>query len=98
MCGRFILVIDLSVLVDYFQIGEVSAEYKTGRNICPGEQISAVIRDKNVNKLVNFRWGFIPSWAKDSSIGYKMINARAETLTEKPSFRDAFKRRRCLMR
>jgi putative SOS response-associated peptidase YedK len=97
MCGRFILLIDLSALVEYFQIGEVSSEYKTGCNICPGEQISAVIRNKDVNKLVNFRWGLIPSWAKDPSIGYKMINARAETLTEKPSFKDAFKWRRCLI-
>jgi putative SOS response-associated peptidase YedK len=97
MCGRFILVIDLSVLVDYFQIGEVSSEYKTGCNICPGEQISAVIRSRDVNKLVNFRWGLVPSWAKDPSIGYKMINARAETIAEKPSFKDAFKWRRCLI-
>jgi putative SOS response-associated peptidase YedK len=97
MCGRFILLIDLSVLVEHFQIGEVSAEYKSGGNICPGEQISAIIRNKDVNKLVNFRWGLIPSWAKDQSIGYKMINACAETIAEKPSFKDAFKRRRCLI-
>jgi putative SOS response-associated peptidase YedK len=97
MCGRFILLIDLSVMVDYFQIGKVTSEYRTGCNICPGEQISAIIRNKDVNKLVNFRWGLIPSWAKDPSIGYKMINARAETLAEKPSFKSAFKKRRCLI-
>ena len=97
MCGRFILLTDLSVIITSFDIQEVSAEYRTGSNICPGEQISAVIRKRDVNKLVNLRWGLIPSWAKDPSIGYKMINARAETLTEKPSFKDAFKRRRCLI-
>jgi putative SOS response-associated peptidase YedK len=97
MCGRFILLIDLSVLVEHFQIGEVSAEYKTGSNISPGQQIAAVVRKDAQNILVNFRWGLIPSWAKDPSIGYKMINARAETIAEKPSFRDAFKRRRCLI-
>ena len=97
MCGRFILLTDLSVIVESFRIGQVAAEYKTGSNIAPGRQISAVIRDEDVNKLVDFRWGLIPSWAKDPSIGNRMFNARAETIAEKPSFREAFKRRRCLI-
>jgi len=97
MCGRFILLTDLSVIVESFRIGEVTAEYKPGSSISPGQQISAVIRDDNVNKLVNFRWGLIPSWAKDPSMGNRMFNARAETIAEKPSFREAFKKRRCLI-
>ena len=97
MCGRFILLTDLSVIVESFRIGEVAAEYKTGSNISPGQQISAVILDEDINKLVDFRWGLIPSWAKDPAIGNKMFNARAETIAEKPSFREAFKRRRCLI-
>jgi putative SOS response-associated peptidase YedK len=97
MCGRFILLTDLSVIVESFRIGEVAAEYKPGSNISPGQQISAVIRDEDVNKLVDFRWGLIPLWAKDPSIGNRMFNARAETIAEKPSFREAFKRRRCLI-
>jgi putative SOS response-associated peptidase YedK len=97
MCGRFILLTDLSVIVEAFRIGEVAAEYRTGNNISPGQQISAVIRNEDVNKLVNFRWGLVPSWAKDPSIGNKMFNARAETVAEKPSFREAFKKRRCLI-
>src|SRR5665647_1104738 len=97
MCGRFILLTDLSVIVESFRIGEITAEYKTDSNISPGQQISAVIRDDDINKLVNYRWGLIPHWAKDPSIGYKMINARAETISEKPSFREAFKKRRCLI-
>ena len=97
MCGRFILLTDLSIIVESFRIGEVAAEYRPGSNIAPGRQISAVIRDEDVNKLVDFRWGLIPSWAKDPSIGNKMFNARAETIAEKPSFREAFKRRRCLI-
>ena len=97
MCGRFILLTDLSVIVESFRIGEVAAEYRPGGNIAPGRQISAVIRDEDVNKLVDFRWGLIPSWAKDPSIGNKMFNARAETVAEKPSFREAFKKRRCLI-
>jgi putative SOS response-associated peptidase YedK len=97
MCGRFILLTDLSVIVESFHIGEVAAEYKPGVNISPGQQISAVIRDGAVNKLVEFRWGLIPSWARDPAIGNKMFNARAETVAEKPSFRSAFKKRRCLV-
>ncbi len=97
MCGRFILLTDLSVIVESFHIGEVAADYKPGSNIAPGRQISAVIRDEDVNKLVDFRWGLIPSWAKDPSIGNKMFNARAETIAEKPGFREAFKKRRCLI-
>ena len=97
MCGRFILLTDLSVIVESFHIGEVAAEYKTGNNICPGQQVSAVVRNGDVNKLVNYQWGLIPYWAKEPSIGYKLINARAETIAEKPSFREAFKKRRCLI-
>ena len=97
MCGRFILLTDLSVIVETFRIGEVAAEYQPESNISPGRQISAVIRDEDVNKLVRFRWGLIPSWAKDPSIGNRMFNARAETLAEKPSFKQAFRKRRCLI-
>ena len=97
MCGRFILLTDLSVIVESFHIGEVAAEYKTGNSICPGQQVSAVVRNGDVNKLVNYQWGLIPYWAKEPSIGYKLINARAETIAEKPSFREAFKKRRCLI-
>jgi putative SOS response-associated peptidase YedK len=97
MCGRFILLTDLSVIVESFRIGEVASEYKTGNNISPGQQISAVIRDMDVNKLVNYRWGLMPYWTKDPSIGNKMINACTETISEKPSFREAFKKRRCLI-
>jgi putative SOS response-associated peptidase YedK len=97
MCGRFILLVDLSVLVQYFGIGKVTAEYRTGNNISPGEQVSAIIRDRGVNELVDFRWGLIPYWAKDPSIGFKTINARAESIAEKPSFKYAFQKRRCLI-
>jgi putative SOS response-associated peptidase YedK len=96
MCGRFILLTDLSVIVESFHIGEVACEYRPDHNIAPGRQVSAVIRGE-VNKLVDFRWGLIPSWAKDPSVGNRMFNARAETLSEKPSFREAFRKRRCLI-
>lgn len=96
MCGRFILLTDLSVIVKSFDIQEVSCDYKTGNNLSPGQEIVAVIHDDN-NRLVNFRWGLIPSWAKDPSVGNRMFNARAETVAEKPSFKNAFQKRRCLI-
>ena len=57
----------------------------------------SVINDGTKNRLGYLRWGLIPPWAKDEKIGYKMINARAETLTEKPSFRTAYQKKRCLI-
>jgi len=96
MCGRFVLLTDLSVITESFDIQDVASEYRQGNNISPGQQVSAVIHDDQ-NRLVNFRWGLIPSWAKDPSIGKKMFNARAETISEKPSFRSAFKKHRCLI-
>lgn len=96
MCGRFVLMTDLSRIVQSFNIQEVSSAYHTGINISPGQMIAAVIRD-NINRLVDFQWGLIPAWAKDPAIGNKMINARAETISEKPSFRQAFRKRRCLI-
>jgi len=97
MCGRFVLLTDLSVITESFNIQNVACEYRPGNNISPGQQIAAVIRKDDQNTLINFRWGLIPSWAKDPSIGNKMFNARAETIAEKPSFREAFKKRRCLI-
>ena len=97
MCGRFILLTDLSVIIKSFDIQNVAGEYRPGSNISPGQQITAVLRKDNQNSLVNFRWGLIPSWAKDPTIGNRMINARAETIAEKPSFKNAFHKRRCLI-
>jgi putative SOS response-associated peptidase YedK len=97
MCGRFILQTDLRVITESFNVQNVACEYRPGDNISPGQQIAAVLRKDDQNSLVNFRWGLIPSWAKDPSIGNKMFNARAETISEKPSFREAFKKRRCLI-
>jgi len=96
MCGRFTLLADLLKIVETFDIQEIDCEVHPSGNICPGEQVASVIHD-GVNRLVEFQWGLIPSWAKDPAIGYNMINARAETIAEKPSFREAFKRHRCLI-
>ena len=97
MCGRFVLISDLSVIAEDFDIQEISASFSPSRNVSPGQQIPAVIRRDNKNILATFLWGLIPSWAKDPSIGARLINARAETVNEKSSFKNAFRQRRCLI-
>jgi putative SOS response-associated peptidase YedK len=97
MCGRFFLLTDLWVITESFNVGWVACEFRQDNNISPGQHIAAVVRTADRNELVIFRWGLIPSWAKEPAIGNRMFNARGETIAEKPSFREAFKRRRCLI-
>jgi putative SOS response-associated peptidase YedK len=77
--------------------GVPAAEIPPRYNIAPTQEVTAVRAAGAGRELVNLRWGLIPSWAKDKSIGYKLINARADTVAGKPSFRSAFKNRRCLI-
>lgn len=100
MCGRFALYADYKVILERFDIEQASFdedEYEPSYNIAPSQQIAAVVSDGNKNRLGKLKWGLIPPWAKDAKIGYKMINARAETAAEKPSYRNAFKKKRCLI-
>ncbi len=98
MCGRFTLTIDPSDLQAAFPWATLPAGSPPAPryNIAPSQPI-AVIANNGKNTIEFFRWGLIPSWAKDPAIGNRMINARSETLADKPSFRTAFKRRRCLI-
>lgn len=96
MCGRFTLILDPGDLQDEFDLGGIADDYTPRYNIAPTQPVG-VVRDASERKLELFRWGLIPSWAKDISIGSKMINARAETLAEKPSFRTALAKRRNLI-
>ncbi len=96
MCGRFVLLTDLSVIVQSFGIQEVACDYRPDHNLSPGREIPVIIH-QDKNRLIGCRWGLIPSWARDPSIGSRMFNARAETVAEKPSFRSAFRKRRCLI-
>ncbi|PKN10483.1 MAG: hypothetical protein CVU72_01040 [Deltaproteobacteria bacterium HGW-Deltaproteobacteria-7] len=97
MCGKFVLITDLKNIQNNFNIQNVLYEHQPSWNISPGQLIPAVIHHNGKNQLVCFRWGLIPSWSKDPSMAHKLINARAETVDKKPSFRDAFKKRRCLI-
>lgn len=96
MCGRYTL-INLADFVDIFPwIRGLEQEYPPRFNIAPS-QLAPVVANKPSPQMELFKWGLVPSWAKDPAIGNRMINARAETLMEKPSFRTALKRRRCLV-
>ncbi|HPE06352.1 MAG TPA: SOS response-associated peptidase [Smithellaceae bacterium] len=97
MCGRFVLMTDLSVMMRNFDVPDTSINFSPSRNVSPGQHIPAVIGSDHGNVLAFYLWGLIPFWAKDPSIGVKLINARAETLTQKPSFKNAFATRRCLI-
>lgn len=98
MCGRFTLVTTSDVLAEYFDLVEATGQ-PPRYNIAPTQSVP-VVRIKNETakrEMCSMRWGLIPSWAKETSIGSKMINARSETLAEKPSFRSAYNHRRCLV-
>ena len=99
MCGRFTLTATFEEIIDRFDIQSFLEEelYSPSYNIAPSQSVLAVINDGRVNRMGFLKWGLVPPWAKDLSIGNKMINARAETISEKPSFRNAFKKKRCIV-
>jgi putative SOS response-associated peptidase YedK len=96
MCGRFTLTIDPADLKDAFPEFIFPDQGAPRYNVAPSQPV-LVLPNDGTNKADFFVWGLIPSWAKDPSIGSRMINARAETLAEKPSFRSAYKYHRCLI-
>jgi putative SOS response-associated peptidase YedK len=97
MCGRFVVFSNLEKLQEHFPIDRALSEITPNYNVAPTQEILAIIRQDGLNVLEKLHWGLVPRWAKDISTGYKMINARSETIATKPSFRDAFKKRRCLI-
>ena len=96
MCGRFTLTIDPGDLREAFPDLTVPDNLNPRYNIAPTQPV-AVVPNTGEHKLDFFIWGLIPSWSKDPTIGSRLINARSETLLEKPSFRSQFHRRRCLI-
>jgi putative SOS response-associated peptidase YedK len=97
MCGRFVGFRKLEELKHYFPIDQSNCEAMANYNVAPTQEILAIARLDGANVLDKYHWGLVPFWAKDTAISYKMINARSETVASKPSFRDAFKKRRCLI-
>lgn len=96
MCGRFTLTIDPYHLQEAFPWAVIPNDLQPRYNIAPSQPVP-VIPNTGDNKVTMYKWGLIPSWSKDPAIGDRMINARSESLAEKPSFRNPYRRRRCLI-
>ena len=99
MCGRYRLSRRKQVAEEYFDCGSDEPDWNPRYNIAPTQPIPVIRQHpmEPVRELSSMRWGLIPSWAKDSSVAAKMINARSETASIKPAFRDSLKSRRCLI-
>ncbi|MGI8494230.1 MAG: SOS response-associated peptidase [Pyrinomonadaceae bacterium] len=98
MCGRYTNAAKKEQIKKEFQITvKSSVSDKPRYNIAPSQMIDVVLNEESKTVLTGLKWGLVPHWSKDAEIGSRMINARAETLAEKPSFRDAFKSRRCII-
>jgi putative SOS response-associated peptidase YedK len=98
MCGRFVSKTSPQVLGEYFGVDETAiVEHEPDFNVTPRREIITVSEHEATRVLGLMRWGLIPSWAKDTAIGDKMINARAESVAEKPAFKRALAKRRCII-
>lgn len=102
MCGRYGISVTRSELEEYlnehYGIEVLDESISLPRyNIAPGQNSVSLISDGTKYRVGLLKWGFTPSWAKDESIGYKMINARSETIADKPTFKKSFYERRCVI-
>jgi putative SOS response-associated peptidase YedK len=98
VCGRYVSVSSPSLLAAHFGAEEVRTEdVEANYNVTPRAEVPIVAVSRGVRVLDRVRWGLVPFWAKDLSIGDKLINARAETVATKPAYRRAFERRRCII-
>ena len=98
MCGRFGLFVTPEVLEEYFAVTDFAADALQPRyNLTPGQAVAVVREHDGRRRLDALRWGLIPFWAKDATIGRRLINARLDSIPSKPAFREAWQRRRCLI-
>ena len=98
MCGRYdYFPGEFSDLRIRFNLDRDLPLFKGSFNVAPGQEVPVIVRDEGRNKVKLMRWGLVPSWSQDSAIGNRLINARCETLTEKPSFKQLLGTRRCLI-
>ena len=96
MCGRFTLTLEASEVQLELGVRDIPDNWQSRYNIAPTQDVAAIM-NSDISKVSWLRWGLIPSWAKDVKIGQRLINARSETIQEKPSFRSGFKSRRCII-
>jgi putative SOS response-associated peptidase YedK len=101
MCGRFTITVSYEELVhhlkDYYDIEDVSLFDVPRYNVSPGQQIISILNDGKKNRVGLLKWGFVPPFAKDEKIGFSMINAKAESIFEKPAFKDSAMTKRCVV-
>lgn len=97
MCGRFTLATPVEELAEEFGLVRPLPDLRPSYNVAPTQEVAVVRASGEGRRLEMLRWGLIPAWADDPGIGSRMINARSETVAEKPSFKRAFKARRCLI-
>jgi len=99
MCGRYRLSRRAEILASYFYAEYEGMDWEARYNIAPTQTVPVIRQDPQepVRRASLMRWGLVPYWAKDASVGYKMINARSETAAEKPAFKESLQRRRCLI-
>ncbi len=96
MCGRFTLVTSIEDIAAQFGVIDISVEHQPRYNIAPTQEVLVLVKNGE-RRLDQFRWGLVPHWSKGPNTRYSMINARAETVAEKPSYRTPFAKRRCLV-
>lgn len=97
MCGRFVSAAPADELAKYFSASPPEQVLEENFNVAPTTSVYAVRASDGHRSLATLRWGLVPFWAKDLKIGSRMINARSETVADKPAFRRAFAKRRCLI-
>lgn len=98
MCGRFTLTIDQEAVSAAYGVERLLFEHRPRYNIAPTQDVAVLLEGEAGRRVEAFRWGLVPGWAEDPGIGNRMINARSETVGEKPAFRSAWRRRqRCLV-
>ncbi|MCF7920211.1 MAG: SOS response-associated peptidase [Candidatus Cloacimonetes bacterium] len=97
MCGNFALYSSVAAIKEYYKLLQETGEIEPKENIRPSQQVPVIVIKQGKRYLGFVRWGLIPFWAKDDKIGYKLFNARAETIEVKTSFKNSFKSKRCLI-
>jgi putative SOS response-associated peptidase YedK len=97
MCGRFTITADGEIIVSEFGLPDVPFDYRPRYNIGPTQDVLAIVKEDEGKRAGWLRWGLVPGWADDPSVGARMINARSETIDKRSAFNDAFEHRRCLV-
>ncbi|MFC5702231.1 SOS response-associated peptidase [Cohnella faecalis] len=98
MCGRYTVTVTLEELMALYLAEGTALPFNLPRfNFAPTQLVPAIVNDGTRNRIGQLKWGLVPSWAEDEKVGIRMINARAESLDERPAFRTAYRRKRCLI-